>query len=138
LWSLVKKERTRDRRAPFELAISRRQVLTSMSLFVSATRRSLFATSFSGIHSAVGLKNASATNLGIRSFTQTCILRATHYETLGVPHNATKGQIKSSFYSVSFAYDDCCVYLTYMLKPAQQETPSGYQSCYEGQIYRCK
>ncbi|KDN44345.1 hypothetical protein RSAG8_05609, partial [Rhizoctonia solani AG-8 WAC10335] len=59
-------------------------------------------TSFSGIHgSAIPRVVGYAPPCLTRYFSLSCIVRATHYETLGVPQNATKGQIKASFYNTS-------------------------------------
>ncbi|KAG8790787.1 hypothetical protein FRC12_011012 [Ceratobasidium sp. 428] len=74
------------------------------SFFVSPARRSLFATSFSGINSELGLLKICCPRFGSRSFTCAQVTRTTHYEILGVPQNATKGQIKSSFYGLSKKY----------------------------------
>lgn len=99
------------------------------TLLVSPLRRSLFATSFTGINIKLESPGTSwPRSLGARSFTQTCISRATHYETLGVPQNATKGQIKSSFYSVRCEARLVCFALMYRVKLAQQEISPGYQS----------
>ncbi|CAE6522223.1 unnamed protein product [Rhizoctonia solani] len=73
------------------------------TLFVRPIRP--ITTSFSGIHGskiprAVGYTPACL----IRCFSQSCIFRATHYETLGVPQHATRGQIKASFYNLSKKY----------------------------------
>ncbi|ELU40830.1 DnaJ domain-containing protein [Rhizoctonia solani AG-1 IA] len=69
-----------------------------MSLVTLLTRSSWpVTTSFSGINGnrVHGFITRSST-INFRSFSQTCIFRATHYETLGVSQNATKGQIKLS------------------------------------------
>lgn len=58
-------------------------------------------TSFSGINISVPRIPCRSPIYGLRQFTRASILRATHYDTLGVPRTATKGQIKSSFYNVS-------------------------------------
>ncbi|CUA69177.1 hypothetical protein RSOLAG22IIIB_08304 [Rhizoctonia solani] len=62
-------------------------------------------TSFSGIHANITPRVIGYTpNCLSRYFSQTCNVRATHYETLGVPQNATRGQIKASFYNLSKRY----------------------------------
>ncbi|KEP46694.1 chaperone DnaJ domain protein [Rhizoctonia solani 123E] len=60
-------------------------------------------TSFSGIHGSAIPRVVGHTCI-TRHFSQSFIVRASHYETLGVPQNATRGQIKSSFYSLSKRY----------------------------------
>ncbi|CEL58752.1 Chaperone protein DnaJ OS=Geobacillus kaustophilus (strain HTA426) GN=dnaJ PE=3 SV=1 [Rhizoctonia solani AG-1 IB] len=77
-----------------------------MSLAALIARSSRPTTAvFSGInnnkiHWIIGRSPAD----NFRYFSQTCIFRTTHYETLGVPQNATKGQIKASFYNLSKRY----------------------------------
>ncbi|CAE6529177.1 unnamed protein product [Rhizoctonia solani] len=62
-------------------------------------------TSFSGINGSVLPRVVGYTpGCLVRYFSQSRISWATHYETLGVPQNATRGQIKASFYNLSKRY----------------------------------